>query len=156
MLNPIITPRDFFSQIARPDCEDAIAVPDDVRKVLHACMSLHHLRDWVFNAGLAKFNTEKEFSEDLYKRCPELKIIRAIAINSKHSAPTTAPMMTVGTSAAAAGAWGESWGESWGKTWGRIQAQVLGKTEDGESYWVKQPLCKAFEFWKREFEDNKW
>ncbi len=92
----IQTPRDFFDLIVTPDVNDFVKSQGNIRFAFHACMSLDHMRDWVANflgIGIGSF------SDDVYKMCPAVEVIRNISVNAKHFPPTRAPVITTMVSA---------------------------------------------------------
>jgi len=156
MQNSIQTPREFFNQVVTPDCEELKNSPGDVRIAFHASASLHHLREWVFKAGLTGYPNLSQYSGDLYQRYPGLKVIRDIASNAKHFPPDRAEKMEVGVSAALT-----TFGSPtalWDVTrWGQSQQdQIIAKKDDGSRQWMIPIILNAYSFWKQEFLDNGW
>ncbi|HEY1095636.1 MAG TPA: hypothetical protein VGF14_00170 [Alphaproteobacteria bacterium] len=154
MYNKIIAPRAFFDQVVVPDCNDVLANPDDVRLVFHACASLHHLKEWIFHAGISGFSTLQDFGTDVNARCPALVTIRELAVNAKHFAPTTVEQMEVGVSIATlpygSGLYGT---DLYGRT---QQDQVLARTVGGRTEWLPPLIKEGLQFWQEEFVTRGW
>jgi len=59
--------------------------PLDISLALKACSDAWHLSDWVFEESCANTMTSKEvFRIDLYKQCPEMRILHDLANTDKH------------------------------------------------------------------------
>lgn len=160
MQNPIITPKDFFNRVVELDCKEALENPDDVRHTFHACISLHHLREWVFKANLTKFKELKRYTEALEDRCEALSIIRTAANNAKHYPPdqTHTKKMEIGTTVRRIGgyfaaAYFHGWG---GFPEGRLAKQIVGVKEDGTWHNLTRAIELSHDFWQKEFQDNGW
>lgn len=148
MRNPIISARDFFDSVVDLDCLEAMRNPDDVRATFHACASLHHLKEWVFNSGLVGLDYAA-FTAAVNAKCPDLNEVRKIAINAKHPDPGSVPKMDVGVSAApmpfGSGAYGAGmFGVS------PMQDQVIAKAVTGTDVWAQSVIRSAHFFWKQE------
>ena len=159
MQNTLTTPREFLDRIVVPDIEALMQAPHDVRLAFHASASIHHLREWVFKAGLTTYRGLSDYCEnDLYIRCPDLKLIRDLASNAKHFPPDAgrAEKLVVGASAAST-CWDSPttmWDiAEWDKS---EQMQVIAAKEDGSKEWMVPILMKGFHFWKNEFDTNGW
>lgn len=154
MQDPITTPRAFYERVVRPDCGEVFAKPYDVRLVFHACTSLHHLKEWVFQAAITGFTTQAAFNADANARCPELDVIRELANNAKHFPPTSSEPMNVGVSAVSM-AYGQ--GLYGTLVYGnRVEDQVIAKTVSGRTEVMIPIITKALYFWANEFQTNNW
>ena len=154
MRNSITTSRAFFDQIVVPDCTDALASPEDVRAAFHACASLHHLKEWIFHDGICGFATLSDFGADVNARCPALVVMREVAVNAKHSAPTRAEPMEIGVSVVTLPYGSGLYGAGlYGRT---EQDQVLAKTATGRAEWLHPQIGQALTFWQAEFAVKGW
>lgn len=158
MQKSIKTPREFFDRVVTPDWEELKKNPHDVRIAFHTSMSLHHLREWVFKAGLTGHLDLSQYCVDLYHRCSALKVIRALASNAKHFPPDhgRAEKMEVGVSVAPTypGAPTAIWAVfHWGET---EQNQIIAQKDDGSKQWMIPIILNAYSFWEKEFLDNGW
>ncbi len=121
-------------------------------------MSLHHLRERVFKAGLTVHLDFSQYCGDLYHRCSDLKVIRDLASNAKHFPPdpSKAEKMEVGVSAASTypGAPTALWGVfHWGEP---EQNQIIAQKDDGSKQWMIPIIWNAYSFWEKEFLNNGW
>lgn len=154
MQDPIITPRAFFERVVAPDCNDVFHTPNDVRLVFHACTSLHHLKEWVFQAGISGFKTLQDFNTDLNSRCPALIVIRELAVNAKHYPPGSADVMEIGVSSMPITYGSSMYGTlAYGN---RKEDQVIAKTLIGRTEALIPTISDAYRFWQNEFKAKGW
>jgi len=73
------------------DYQDYLSDDTSSRKATHLATTCWHLIDWLFthyvalNGPIAGFATLTDYREDLYPRCPNLKLMHDIANGSKHA-----------------------------------------------------------------------
>jgi hypothetical protein len=94
------TAADFWSEMVVPDCIDCRSDPTDLRRALHAAISLFHMNDWVFhthettvrsvfnfedkNGTVRPVSSPAEFANALEQHNPDFGRIRGIAHAAKH------------------------------------------------------------------------
>jgi hypothetical protein len=106
MPSPILTARDFFTVVVKPDADDAAQNSHDVRHVMHAIIFLHQMDNWHINENSIEYLSRTLFNnafrarcDALYSECPLLDRMRGLATNVKHCTPYSAPQATFGTGA---------------------------------------------------------
>ena len=94
------TAADFWLEMVVPDCSDYFANPCNLRRALHAAISLFHMSDWVFhthetnvqsaftvtdrNGKDKPVSSSEEFANALEQKCDDFGRIRGIANATKH------------------------------------------------------------------------
>ncbi|HYA74679.1 MAG TPA: hypothetical protein VEF36_16145 [Roseiarcus sp.] len=94
------TASDFWSKMVVPDYEEYCEKSADLRKALHAAISLFHMADWVFhthegavkaaftfrdkNGRVQAVSCGKHFANSLEQQCDDFGRIRGIANAAKH------------------------------------------------------------------------
>ncbi len=154
MQNNIKSPREFFEVIVMPDFDDFYKNQGNIRLAFHVCMSIDHLADWIAKSlGQNRGN----FLKAKYEECADLEIIRNLSSNAKHFPPDRAPIMHVATTAASVPV--DNFVNVDDITdWDLHGAgdQVIARMENGNKFWLLNPITSAYTFWKREYENETW
>jgi hypothetical protein len=94
------TAADFWLEMVEPDCDDYFADETNLRRALHAAISLFHMSDWVFhthetqvrsaftftdpNGKVRTVSKLEDFADALEQRNADFGRIRGIAHAAKH------------------------------------------------------------------------
>ena len=85
----------YFDHIARPDYQDFVADPTNVRAAMHAALSHFHLHEWVFeehksnSAKVFGCNRTSDFMRHLStNECRDFALIKDVANAQKHCSLT--------------------------------------------------------------------
>lgn len=100
VLKQLNTAADFWLEMVVPDCSDYLAAETNLRRALHASISLFHMSDWVFhthevqvrtaftftdgNSNIRPVATASEFAKALEQQNADFGRIRGIANAAKH------------------------------------------------------------------------
>lgn len=148
---------DLLTGVVEPDCKEAFQNPESLRHAYHFCVSLHSLRDWVFEdfssqPGWTCGDDLGAFQKYLERRCPEFAIISDAANSAKHSV-LKSPSKTGGVGGADHMALYGSWAISGGPI---SSAPTLEIVVGDKVYPLLHTAERVLFMWRQLFAENNW
>lgn len=70
---------DFWTVVVEPDVREYLDDPADLRKAMHAAVSLYQMKDWGAESGLWQ-----KSNAPFFEHCPEFRFVRDVCNALKH------------------------------------------------------------------------
>jgi len=150
----VSTPDDFLQIVVRPNLQEFVQAPGDIRRAINAILAVDALSAYIFHALPLErafgANEDSSFRAKLSERCPAFSTVRDAAKALKHvrltrGSPQIRSAEAVHTKEIG---YGEAYGLSWG---GGSQVAIM---KDGEVHiYVSTALREALNYLVQEFND---